>query len=397
MPDDPPPLAALLDATPALLAYWDAALHNRMASAALARWFGGDPAALPGQPYARLVGDATFALHRPYLQAALDGAPQVFEHAQPDAWGVARSASIHLVPHIAGGRVLGVMMFMHDTSAPHWRSRMQPRPAPADGALAAQEREQARARELVLESEKLRILLESRTVMLNERNNMLQLLSHEIRQPLNNALAAMQAAMHAIGELHLDAAAPAASALVRAGHVLQQVIGTLDNTLAVGTILADGGQRAGIVDTDLPTLINLVLHDVNADERARIDVQWLTRTRTVQLHAALMRLCLRNLIHNALAYSPASARVQLHILEFDEPLAIVIEVADAGPGIPPELRPTLFDKGTRGANAKFRAGAGLGLYIVRTVLDMHRGTVEALPNAPHGTVMRLTLPQGWAD
>jgi signal transduction histidine kinase len=144
--------------------------------------------------------------------------------------------------------------------------------------------------------------------MLSEHNEMLQLLSHEIRQPLNNASAAMQATLKAIEDLHLADARPAARALLRAEHVLQQVIGTLDNTLTAGTILAAGGKAGASSETDLPTLIKLVLHDIAADLRPRIDVQWLTTARTVQLHPALMRLTLRNLLNNALAYAPADTR-----------------------------------------------------------------------------------------
>ena len=247
------------------------------------------------------------------------------------------------------------------------------------------------------ELDKLRTLLDWRTAMLTEHNEMLQLLSHEIRQPLNNASAAMQATLKAIDDLHLPDAAPATKALLRAEHVMQQVIGTLDNTLAAGTILAVGGKAGSSSETDLPTLIQLVLHDIAADLRPRIDVVWLTNTRTVQLHPALMRLTIRNLLNNALAYAPVDTQVQLRISETEEPLALILEVVDYGPGIPDELRPRLFEKGSRGTNSRHRAGAGLGLFIVRSVLQLHQGTVEALANRPQGTVMRLVIPQGIAE
>ena len=185
--------------------------------------------------------------------------------------------------------------------------------------------------------------------------------------------------------------------MLRAEHVLQQVIGTLDNTLTAGTILAAGGKAGASSETDLPTLIKLVLHDIAADLRPRIDVQWLTTARTVQLHPALMRLTLRNLLNNALAYAPADTRVQLRISESDEPLALILEVVDQGPGISEELLPRLFEKGSRGNHSHGRPGAGLGLFIVRSVLQLHQGTVQALPHSPHGTIMRLIIPQGLAE
>ena len=63
--------------------------------------------------------------------------------------------------------------------------------------------------------DKLRTLLDWRTAMLAEHNEMLQLLSHEIRQPLNNASAAMQATMSAIADLQLAQTTPATKALLR--------------------------------------------------------------------------------------------------------------------------------------------------------------------------------------
>jgi len=76
---------------------------------------------------------------------------------------------------------------------------------------------------------------------------------------------------------------------------------------------------------------------------------------------------------------------------------LILEVADSGPGIPEDLLPRLFDKGSRGHNSRHRTGAGLGLFIVRSVLQLHQGTVQALPNLPQGTVMRLVIPQGLAE
>jgi signal transduction histidine kinase len=116
----------------------------------------------------------------------------------------------------------------------------------------------------------------------------------------------------------------------------------------------------------------------------------------VQLQPVLMRLALCNVLANALAYSPPGSTVRLAISDSEDPLAIVFEVSDLGDGIPADLLPTVFDKGTRGRNARAKAGAGLGLYIVRKVVSLHRGSIEILPNAPRGSIVRLSIPQGVA-
>ena len=116
--------------------------------------------------------------------------------------------------------------------------------------------------------------------------------------------------------------------------------------------------------------------------------------RTVQLQPVLMRLALCNLLVNALAYSPAGSTVRLVISETEDPLATVFEVVDAGGGIPAELQSTAFDKGTRGRNSRNKAGAGLGLYIVRKVIELHHGSIEVLHNTPRGSIVRIVIPQG---
>jgi signal transduction histidine kinase len=243
------------------------------------------------------------------------------------------------------------------------------------------------------ESAGLRKLLEERDQMLADREDMLRLLAHEVRQPLNNASAALQSASAAIAAVGGEPNADIRRPLLRAEHVLDHVIGTLNNALAAATMLTSGSTEP-IADTDLDTLIGLVVHDMAAEDRSRITVESHTAMRTVQVQPLLMRLALSNLLSNALAYSPSGSPVQLRICDSEEPPAIVLEVADRGEGIAAELLPRVFDKGTRGSNAHAKTGAGLGLYIVRKVVELHQGSVEIVPNPPRGSIARMTIPQG---
>ncbi len=394
---EPAHLAQLFSATPVMVAYLDEALVIRMASAPWCEWFEKSGEQVVGQNYAEAVGSDCFARHLRHLEGARLGTKAAFDDEQVDRLGLSRWCRVTLSPAVAmraDDAPCGLLMVMTEFTLERARSELIARQRER---IFAQFRDQHRNEEVHAELEKTRTLLDWRTSMLTERNEMLQLLSHEIRQPLNNASAAMQATMKAIEDLHLAEATPASKALMRAENVLSQVIGTLDNTLAAGTILAMGDVSPDLSDTDLPTLVHLVLADIAADARHRIVVEWMTDTRTVRLHPTLMRLTLRNLLNNALAYSPTETSVVLCIAESEEPLAIVIDVRDVGSGIPEELRPRLFEKGARGTNSRIRSGAGLGLFIVRSVTKLHHGSVEALPNEPAGTTMRLILPQGLAD
>jgi two-component system sensor histidine kinase TctE len=69
----------------------------------------------------------------------------------------------------------------------------------------------------------------------------------------------------------------------------------------------------------------------------------------------------------------------------------VLEVEDAGPGIPPEERGRVFDRFYRGDQAA-EGGSGLGLAIVRRIAQAHGGSVELLDGASPGLLARVTLP-----
>ena len=270
-------------------------------------------------------------------------------------------------------------------------------------AEEAMTRELLRTRELANEkavrvraegvSEELRRLLEERDQMLAEREDMLRLLAHEVRQPLNNASAALESASLAIAVSTSHAETDVRTPLARAQHVLDHVIGTLNNALAAATLLTSGSSDV-VADTDLHTLVGLVLRDIAVEDRPRVGIDSLTETRTVQLQPVLMRLALTNLLFNAQAYSPPGSPVRLRIYDSEDPLAMVFEVEDAGDGIAAELLPRVFDKGTRGSNARATTGAGLGLYIVRKVVDLHHGSVEIEPNRPRGSIVRMSIPLG---
>ncbi|MCB9763468.1 MAG: HAMP domain-containing histidine kinase [Alphaproteobacteria bacterium] len=108
----------------------------------------------------------------------------------------------------------------------------------------------------------------------------------------------------------------------------------------------------------------------------------------VEVDPALLQRAVGNLLRNAGRYTPAGTTVTLIL---DGP---TLTVADQGPGVPEEALPRLFEPFFRaeGSRAKATGGLGLGLMIVRQVLELHGGTATAWNRPGGGLAVKLSLP-----
>jgi signal transduction histidine kinase len=101
---------------------------------------------------------------------------------------------------------------------------------------------------------------------------------------------------------------------------------------------------------------------------------------------------LKNLISNALKYSPATARVHV-AADRDGPGTVRFTVRDAGPGIPPAALPHVFEPYYRAPGAAGAApGTGLGLAVVKALVEAHGGGIEVASEVGYGTAISFTLP-----
>lgn len=96
-----------------------------------------------------------------------------------------------------------------------------------------------------------------------------------------------------------------------------------------------------------------------------------------------------NLVENAIKYSPECADVQVKLYQEDS--RVVFSVADFGEGIPDEEKKLIFNKFYRVGNEATRKtkGTGLGLYIVKTVLQKHYASIGVKDNTPSGSVFEV--------
>jgi PAS domain S-box-containing protein len=362
-------LRLLVENVPSMLAYWDGDLKCRFANRAYETWFGADPDALLGTSIRDLLGPTLFAMNEPHIRAVLRGEPQIFERMVPGPDDTQRFSLARYIPHCVGGEVLGFIVQVTEIT------RLKEAEAALQHEKTLRQHIEQHAREL--------------GALLHERDEVLAVLAHEVRQPLHNAAAVLHGAATALtgrgNEKHR-------ATLQRAQAVLGEVLSSVDNTLAVAMLVARN-EQVHALDTDIDMLVAIAIGDMPQSLRERVRVERHTATRTASMDSGLMRLALRNLLINALQYSPAGAPVTLRLSDSDEPLALVFDVIDEGPGIEPEFAPRLFERGTRGNRTRQSTGHGLGLFIVRRVMELHGGSVALLQTGAAGTTMRLVVPQ----
>ena len=103
-----------------------------------------------------------------------------------------------------------------------------------------------------------------------------------------------------------------------------------------------------------------------------------------------LRQILFNLLSNAIGFSPAGAAVTLDATRTDE--AVTFAVTDHGPGIPPDLLARVFDRFESHTLGSDHRGVGLGLSIVRSLVELHGGTVKIDSSPDRGTTVTCTFP-----
>jgi two-component system heavy metal sensor histidine kinase CusS len=106
--------------------------------------------------------------------------------------------------------------------------------------------------------------------------------------------------------------------------------------------------------------------------------------------ADLFERALGNLLDNALRFTPENGSIQIAVSEHDANFEVA--VSDNGSGIAPEHLPRVFDRFYRAESSRGSDGAGLGLALVKSIVDLHGGSVSIQSELGGGTTVKLTFP-----
>jgi PAS domain S-box-containing protein len=272
------------------------------------------------------------------------------------------------------GRIVGVVLVFRDVS--------ERRRAELDRQSAAAERER------LLEAERIARTEAERASRV--KDDFVAMVSHELRTPLNAILGWTQLMTRnrrdeAVLDRGLDIVA-------RNTRVQAQLIADL---LDISRIVS-GKLRLEIQNVDLVAVVRDAIETVQQEASAKhitIRQELDTAIGPVAGDPGRLQQVVWNLLSNAIKFTGIGGQIRVTLRRIDE--ALEIAVADTGVGIRPEVLPQVFDRfhqADRSITRRF-GGLGLGLSIVKNLVEMHGGSVRAdSPGENQGATFMITLP-----
>ncbi|WP_316358823.1 extracellular solute-binding protein [Devosia sp.] len=207
--------------------------------------------------------------------------------------------------------------------------------------------------------------------------------AHEVRTPL--------ASLRAQAEVAMDEQDPAALR-ARVGRIHQ---GAVQASQLVSQLLMEAtiSHRLENQETDT-TAFGLVVEEVrqrlDPDQAGRLVVDLPEAAAGAQIRGdrVALREMLRNVVDNALVYSTGAVEISGGVADG----VMTLDVSDHGPGIADSEKPAVLERFKRGTASGATAGSGLGLSIVKRVVEAHRGVLRLKDRAGGGLVVEIELP-----
>ncbi|MET0351079.1 MAG: response regulator [Rhizobacter sp.] len=223
------------------------------------------------------------------------------------------------------------------------------------------------------------------------KDEFIAVLSHELRTPLN----AIVSWVHVLKRLDADASmARGLDSIERNAHVQTRLVSDILDMSRMDL----GKLQLFIEPVDVPELVRIAVNTLGASARDKsldVVVEMDTVARHVNADASRLQQIVWNLLTNAIKFSNPGGRIRVAATQ--DGAALSLSVSDEGIGIRPEFAEQLFERFTQGDSGSNRThgGLGLGLSIVKHLVELHGGDVTAFSEGPgRGSTFTVTIPAG---
>ncbi len=345
-------LRLITNAVPVFISYVDAQQRYRFNNKRYEDWYGIPASEINGKHIKEVMGESAYQSVRPYVEAVLRGEQITYETQILSKDGGSRYLNISYVPQFyPGGEVEGFVALISDIT---------------ERKLTEQEREQLLANEKIARTE-----AETANRLKDE---FLATLSHELRTPLNAMLGWTQL----LRSRKFDES------------ITTRALETLDrNTKSLTTLIEDildvsrivrGTLHLNLRPVQLASVVEAALDTVRPAAVAKeihLECRFDPAVGVVIADGNRLQQVVWNLLANAVKFTPVGGRVEVEIERRDS--GVQLRVSDTGEGIPANFLPYVFERFRQADSSSTRShgGLGLGLAIVRHLVELHGGTVTA--------------------
>lgn len=212
-------------------------------------------------------------------------------------------------------------------------------------------------------------------------------LAHELRAPINNLMGEAEVILsrpHTVSE-YREVLESHLEELQRLSHIIENIL------FLARTENPKLHLRKEVVRIANEITLICEFYQALADEK---NIQISTEgNASVAVNPVMFRRMLSNLLSNALKYTPEGGSIQFSVKEWNH--TVEITLTDSGIGIAPEHLPKLFNRFYRVDSARTRraGGVGLGLSIVKSIIDLHHGSIAIRSEIDKGSVVTVMIPK----
>ena len=221
------------------------------------------------------------------------------------------------------------------------------------------------------------------------RADFVSLVSHELRSPMAAVIGAARTLEERWRELNADQRGAFLALIADETNRLATLIGdVLDTSRIEAGTFSYRFTEVDVAELVRTTVAGFALHQDEVSVIAHADGV----VPSVRGDRERLRQVLRNLLENAVKYSPAGEAVDVRARAEDGRVLVTVE--DSGPGIPAEQHGLIFERFGRANVGLGKPGTGLGLFIARSIAEAHGGTLSVVSAPGKGAVFTLELPVG---
>jgi two-component system, NtrC family, sensor histidine kinase KinB len=222
------------------------------------------------------------------------------------------------------------------------------------------------------------------------KSGLVSTVSHELRTPLTTIrMGVLMLASEKLGPV----SPTQKKVLMAARDDSDRLCRIIENLLSMSRI-ESGGQQFQFRPMEAEEIVRQATEPLREQFDAKpltLSIDLAPHLPQVMADPSCVGYALSNLLLNAIKFTPAGGAVQVAVRTEGE--LAVFSVADMGPGIAPEFRSRLFQRFFRVPNPGGPSGAGLGLSIVKEIVEAHSGTIAYLERPGGGSIFQFTLPR----